>query len=188
MSKRVYLDYASAAPTDPSVLSAMKPHILKFFGNPGANHTEGREAKEALEKARADVADVVKVKKEEIFFTSGATEANTLAIVGHIEGLRKQGRTYKDMHVVTSAIEHANVLKSVEALKEKGVLVSIVFPNAEGIVIKNVRDVAKDQGLTIGEKIVSINSGTIVVPEIVIDFALGGTLLMLRIVISSSKS
>lgn len=134
MSKRVYLDYASAMPTDPAVFSVMKPHILTYFGNPGANHEEGRAAKEVLEKARSEVAETVQVKKEEVIFTSGATEANTLAIIGHIEGLRKQGRTYRDMHVVTSAIEHVNVLKSVEALKEKGVLVSIVFPNEEGII------------------------------------------------------
>jgi cysteine desulfurase len=121
-------------PTDPAVFSAMKPHILTHFGNPGANHEEGRLAKEALETARTEVAEVVQVKKEEVIFTSGATEANTLAIIGHIEGLRKQGQTYRDMHVVTSAIEHVNVLKSVEALKEKGVLVSIVFPNEEGII------------------------------------------------------
>jgi len=149
-------------PTDPSVFSAMKPHILKFFGNPGANHTEGREAKEALELARADVADVVKVKKEEVFFTSGATEANTLAIVGHIEGLRKQGRTYKDMHVVTSAIEHTNVLKSVEALKEKGVLVSIVFPNEKGIVTpESVKKVLTNKTVLVSIQYVNSEIGTI---------------------------
>lgn len=134
MKKRVYLDFASAAPMEKGVLKAMTPHLSTHYGNPGAKHEEGRIAKEALEKARQDIADIVKVKKEEIIFTSGATEANTLAIVGHIEGLKKKGYTYKDMHVVTSAIEHVNVLKSVEALKEKGVHVSIVFPNKEGII------------------------------------------------------
>ena len=134
MKKRVYLDFASAAPMEKGVLKAMEPHLTSQYGNPGAKHTEGREAKEALEKARTDVADILKVKKEEIIFTSGATEANTLAIVGHIEGLKKKGYTYKDMHVVTSAIEHVNVLKSVEALKDKGVHVSVVFPNEEGII------------------------------------------------------
>mgnify|MGYP001243577783 CR=1 FL=1 len=162
MSKRVYLDYASAMPTKRSAFSAMRPHILNFFGNPGANHQEGREAKEALEKARSDVADVVKVKKEEVIFTSGATEANTLAIMGHIEGLRQQGRTYKDMHVVTSAIEHVNVLKSIEALKEKGVLVSIVFPNEEGIITpQSVREVLTNKTVLVSVQYVNSEIGTI---------------------------
>lgn len=162
MNKRVYLDYASAAPTDKAVFAAMKPHILRFFGNPGANHQEGREAKEALDIARADVADVVQVKKEEVIFTSGATEANTLAILGHIEGLRQQGRTYKDMHVVTSAIEHVNVLKSVEALKEKGVLVSIVFPNKGGIITpQSVREVLTNKTVLVSIQYVNSEIGTI---------------------------
>lgn len=162
MSKRVYLDYASAAPTDPAVFSAMKPYLLTHFGNPGANHKEGREAKEALVQAREDVANVLKVKKEEIIFTSGATEANTLAIVGHIEGLRQQGRTYKDMHVVTSAIEHVNVLKSVAALKEKGVLVSIVFPNKEGIITpESVAETLTNKTVLVSVQYVNSEIGTI---------------------------
>lgn len=162
MNKRVYLDYASSMPTEKSVFSAMKPHILKFFGNPGANHLEGREAKEALEEARISVADIVKVKKEEVIFTSGATEANTLAIMGHVEGLRQQGRTYKDMHVVTSAIEHVNVLKSVEALKEKGVLVSVVFPNKDGIITpESVQEVLTNKTVLVSIQYVNSEVGTI---------------------------
>jgi len=149
-------------PTTPSVFSAMKPHMLTFFGNPGANHSEGRFAKEALNNARSSVADVLKVKQEEIIFTSGATEANTLAIIGHVEGLRNQGRTYKDMHVVTSAIEHVNVLKSIEALKEKGVLVSIVFPNEEGIITpKSVQDALTNKTVLVSIQYVNSEIGTI---------------------------
>lgn len=162
MSKRVYLDYASAMPVDPAVFSVVKSHILAYFGNPGAHHEEGRTAKDALEKARCKVAEVVQVKKEEVFFTSGATEANTLAIVGHIEGLRKQGRTYRDMHVVTSAIEHVNVLKSVEALKEKGVLVSIVFPNEEGIITpESVTEVLTNKTVLVSIQYVNSEIGTV---------------------------
>lgn len=162
MRKRVYLDYASAMPTDKAVFSVMKPHMLEFFGNPGANHEEGRLAKEALDEARASVADVVKVKKEEVVFTSGATEANSLAIIGHIEGLRKQGRTYKDMHVVTSAIEHVNVLRSVEALKEKGVLVSVVFPNKDGLVSpESIAEVLTNKTVLVSIQYVNSEIGTI---------------------------
>lgn len=114
--------------------AAMRPYLEGVYGNPGANHEEGREAKKALEEARSSVASVLKVRPEEIIFTSGATEANSLAIIGHIEGLKQMGRTYKDMHVITSAIEHVNILRSIEALKEKGVHVSVVFPNEEGII------------------------------------------------------
>lgn len=162
MSKRVYLDYASAAPIRKEAFSAMKSYMLSSFGNPGASHTEGRGAKEVLDTARKMVADVVKVKKEEIIFTSGATEANTLAIVGHIEGLRKRGVTYKDMHVVTSAIEHTNVLKSISALKEKGVLVSIVFPNKKGIITpESVAKVLTNKTVLVSIQYVNSEIGTI---------------------------
>lgn len=162
MKKRVYLDYASAAPMEKGVLKAMEPHLSTHYGNPGAKHTEGREAKEALEEARKQVADIVKVKKEEVIFTSGATEANTLAIVGHIEGLKKKGYTYKDMHVVTSAIEHVNILKSVEALKEKGVHVSVVFPDAEGrITPQAVADEVTERTVLVSIQYVNSEIGTI---------------------------
>ncbi|XKT75104.1 MAG: cysteine desulfurase family protein [Patescibacteria group bacterium UBA2103] len=162
MKKRVYLDYASAMPMDKDVFLKMRPYMLDVYGNPGANHTEGREAKEVLEEARRSVADALKVKPEEIIFASGATEANTLAIIGHIEGLKKKGRTYKDMHVITSAIEHVNVLKSIEALKEKGVHVSVVFPNEAGIITpESIEKELQDKTVLVSVQYVNSEIGTV---------------------------
>lgn len=133
MKKRVYLDHAAATPLHKEVYKAMKPYF-SLVGNPGASHHEGRVLKEVLEDARNEVAKTLKVRSEEVIFTGGATEGNTLAILGYVEALRTKGYTYKDMHIVTSQIEHANVRKCVEYLKDKGVLVSVVAPNEEGLI------------------------------------------------------
>lgn len=82
VKKRIYLDYASATPTSDAVLAAMEPYWQEVFANPQAVHQEGQRAHQAIEQARAEIAETLQVKPAELIFTSGATEANSLALVG----------------------------------------------------------------------------------------------------------
>ncbi|MCI0597835.1 aminotransferase class V-fold PLP-dependent enzyme, partial [Candidatus Parcubacteria bacterium] len=116
--KRVYLDVAAAAPVHRKAQEAFMK-ALAAYGNPSAIHEEGRAAKNLLEEARKRIARHTGAKPEHVIFTSGATEANALAIVGLIQKRRKNGT--RKMHVLYHPGAHASLTKTVLALKEWGV-------------------------------------------------------------------
>ena len=102
----IYMDYHATTPTDPRVVEAMLPYFTQHFGNAASrNHPFGWEAEEAVDKARKQVADLIGANAKEIVWTSGATEANNLAIKGAASFLRKQGN-----HIITVETEHKSVL------------------------------------------------------------------------------
>ena len=111
----IYLDNAATTQIDPLVVEAMMPYLTEQFGNPGSLYKLGRDAKAAVEKARAQVARLMGAKPEQIIFTSGATEANNMVFEITRPFLERTGKT----HVVTSQIEHKSVLKSVQRLVDK---------------------------------------------------------------------
>jgi cysteine desulfurase len=126
----VYLDHHATTPTDPRVLEAMLPYFTNRFGNPASNaHSFGWEAAEAVEEARGRVAGLLGAEPREVVFTSGATESNNLAIKGVLPGLRARGN-----HVVASAIEHPSVLAPLKRLAREGWDLSLVPPDAQGLV------------------------------------------------------
>lgn len=143
----IYLDYAATTPTAPSVIEAMAQCLGSDgnFGNPASqSHIWGHQAREAVENARLHVADLLNAKPTEIVWTSGATEANNLAIKGAVEALEK-GRK----HIVTSKIEHPAVLDTFGYLESQGCKVSYISPDEGGIihpdsVLESLRD---DTGL-----------------------------------------
>ena len=127
----VYLDCNATTPLDPDV----EPEFLRFvreeFGNAGSRtHEFGTRAKRAVQNARDQVAAVVRCQREEVIFTSGATESNNLAILG----LRAHGEKTGRKHIVASAIEHKAVLEPLEHLAEHGFAVTLVKPEADGAV------------------------------------------------------
>ena len=130
-SSRTYLDYCSITPTDPRVLKESAKYYGSEFGNPSSLHAEGIRAKHALASARASVAASMKAHPDEIVFTASGTEANNLAIIGYVQSL---GREYSSMHIVTSAIEHSSILEPISMLESKGVNVTRVMPDKQGIV------------------------------------------------------
>lgn len=111
----IYLDNAASTPIDPLVVEAMMPYLTEQFGNPGSLYKLGRDAKAAVEKARAQVARLMGAKPEQIIFTSGATEANNMVFEITRLFLKQLGKT----HVITSQIEHKSVLKSVQRLVDE---------------------------------------------------------------------
>ncbi|MDB5255515.1 MAG: aminotransferase class [Chitinophagaceae bacterium] len=106
----IYLDNAASAPMDERVLEAMMPYFTHKFGNPSSIHNYGRETRAAIDKARKTIADILNTSPSEIFFTSGGTEADNMAIFSCIH-------TYELSHVITSPLEHHAVLHTIEELQ-----------------------------------------------------------------------
>jgi cysteine desulfurase len=118
-NRPLYLDNHATTPVDPRVLSAMRPWWEENFANPGSvEHAMGRAAEEAVEEARAHIADLIGADPREIVLTSGATEANNLAIKGAARFAAAQGSERR--RIVTLATEHKCVLESVKAMAEEG--------------------------------------------------------------------
>jgi cysteine desulfurase len=119
------MDANATTPLMPEVLEAMRPFLLEEFGNASSIHQEGQRARAAVEKARGSVARLLGCRPAEIVFTSGGTESDNLAIFGSV----KAGD-----HVISSSIEHHAVLHAVERLGERGVEVSFVAVDGQGLV------------------------------------------------------
>lgn len=131
MKRPLYLDYNSTAPLDERVFEAMRPFFLEDFGNAGSRtHSYGQRAKEGAERAREQVATLLGVRRDEVIFTSGATEANNLAILG----LAAHGETTGRKHVLATAVEHKAVLEPLERLRAAGFTVELVPVTAGGYV------------------------------------------------------
>ena len=127
MKQPVYLDYAATAPMDARVLQEMQPYFLEIFGNPSSIHAYGRRAKQAVTKAKQQIATIIGAKPDEMIFTSGGTEGNNMAIFGVCEAADSGKK-----HVITTQIEHHSVLKTFEVLEKKGFEVTYLKPNQEG--------------------------------------------------------
>ena len=127
MNRRVYLDHNASTSVHPEVLEAMLPFFSERFGNPSSIHGFGREARDGVEGARERVAHFLRVGKDEIVFTSGGTESDNVAVKG-IAAARGRG------HIVTSAVEHHAVLRSVQALEKAGFEATYVPVDGHGMV------------------------------------------------------
>jgi cysteine desulfurase len=125
--RRVYLDHNASTPVHPEVLAAMLPYFAEQYGNPSSIHGFGREARDAVEAAREEIARFLGVANEEIVFTSGGTESDNLAIKGVAHG-RSGG------HIITSRVEHHAVLRTCQALERAGFAVTYLPVDGSGMV------------------------------------------------------
>ena len=123
----IYLDYNATTPVDPLVVVELLPWLNEGFGNPSSNHPYGQRAKQAVEKARTQLASLLGCTPAEIIFTSGGTEANNQALVG--TALANSGR---GMHIITSAVEHPAVLNPLKWLERQGFTVTILPVDGNG--------------------------------------------------------
>jgi len=128
MNRRVYLDHNASTQVHPEVVAAMLPYFGERFGNASSVHSFGREAREGLEIAREQIADFLRVGKEEVAFTSGGTESDNLAIKG-VAGTRGAG------HIITSEIEHHAVLRTCQFLESQGFAVTYLPVDSDGLVV-----------------------------------------------------
>ena len=133
MSKKIYLDYQATTPVSKEILEKMLPYFSDNFGNPHSNnHEYGRRASEAVEEARENIASLINAKKEEIIFTSGATESNNFAI-------KSIARNYfeKDFQIITCKTDHKCVLESAYELEKEGKKVHYLNVDENGLINLN---------------------------------------------------
>jgi len=126
-TKAIYLDYNATTPVDERVADAMLPYLYEHFGNPSSSHMFGIEAKKGVERARAQIANMLGCKVDEIIFTSGGSESNNQAIIGAALANREQGN-----HIITSSVEHPAVLEVCDYLRKIGFKVTILPVDGKG--------------------------------------------------------
>ena len=129
MHDSIYFDHSATTPLDPRVAAAMHAFLEGGFGNPSSLHHPGREARAAVDQARAQVAALLNAQPGEIIFTASGTESDNLALRGVVEALGMDGA-----HIITSAIEHPAVLETCRYLEHQGVSVTLLPVTNEGLV------------------------------------------------------
>ncbi|WP_414148277.1 IscS subfamily cysteine desulfurase [Erwinia sp. BNK-24-b] len=163
MKVPIYLDYAATTPADPRVAEKMVQFLTMdgTFGNPASrSHRFGWQAEEAVDVARNQVAELIGADPREIVFTSGATEADNLAIKGAAELRQEKGK-----HIITSQTEHKAVLDTCVQLEREGFEVTYLQPQADGIItLQQLKDAMRDD--TILVSIMHVNNETGVVQDI----------------------
>ncbi|MBD3290568.1 cysteine desulfurase NifS [candidate division KSB1 bacterium] len=127
--RKVYLDHSATTPVEPQVVDVMIPYLKDKFGNASSIHSFGREAKVALEDAREAIARFINAEAREIYFTSGGTESNNMAIKGAAWLLRDKGN-----HIISSKAEHHAVLYTCDYLKKQGFDVTYLKPDKYGMI------------------------------------------------------
>ena len=160
MSAPVYLDYAATTPTDARVADVMSQHLTLdgIFANPASrSHMLGWQAEQTVEHARRQVADVIAADPREIVWTSGATEADNLALTGFMRANRARGR-----HLVTSIVEHKAVVDTAASLEQEGFEVTWLKPGADGrITPEQLREAVREDTVLVSLMAVNNELGVI---------------------------
>lgn len=151
----IYLDNAATTKVSQRVLNAMIPYFTEVYGNPGSIHTMGSDAFKAMQKAREQCAAPINANPEDIIFTSGGSEANTLAIAGLSKHLISVGKT----HVITTKVEHPSVLEAMKYLFYQGFEVTYLPVLSDGSldIDKFISSIRKNTGLV---SVMAVNNET----------------------------
>jgi cysteine desulfurase len=140
-----YMDHSATSPVNPEVLEAMLPYFTESFGNASTLYALGREARTAMENGRKQVASLIGAKPEEVYFTSGGTESDNIAIKGTASRLKDKGN-----HIITSDIEHPAVEETCKYLEKNGYTVTYLPVGEEGIVkVSDVEEAITDKTILI---------------------------------------
>ena len=154
MDNIIYLDNAATSKVYPEVLDSYNQITLKYFANPSSIHKLGQESNHLLEKSREQILSLFNLSHHEVIFTSGATEANNLAIKGYALANKSRGN-----HLITTAVEHPSVLNAFKALEKYGYEVTILPVNKNGAIeVNSLKEAIKDN--TILVSIMSVNNET----------------------------
>lgn len=125
----IYLDNASTTKVDERVLAEMLPYFTEIYGNASSNHDFGKQAKNAIDESRKQVAELINSNESEIIFTSGATETINMALKGYVDANYSKGN-----HIITAKTEHKAVLETCNYLEERGVEVTYLNVNKNGLI------------------------------------------------------
>ncbi|MBU3811833.1 MAG: cysteine desulfurase NifS [Candidatus Niameybacter stercoravium] len=154
---RIYLDHAATTPVKPEVLDAMMPYFTQSFGNPSSIYQVAQINKKAIDDARETIAKHLGANTNEIFFTSGGTEADNWAIKGIVEANKNKGN-----HIITTKIEHHAVLHTCEYLEKQGFEVTYLDVNEEGVIdLEALKAAIKDTTILISIMYANNEVGTI---------------------------
>ena len=153
----IYLDYQASKPVDPRVVEAMTPYFYNHYGNPSSLHEEGDKARQVLDNARISVAKLINSEPEEILFTSGATEANNLALLGFVQRNKNKGD-----HIVISEIEHISILNIAKKLEKLGFNVSRIPVNQYGeVTVEKIEEQLTDKTMLVSVQYANNEIGTV---------------------------
>ena len=155
----IYLDYNASAPIDPRVLDVMIDIYRNRPGNADSRtHEFGDHARTVVENARKQVAELLGIKPDEVFFTSGATESNNIAI----QGLQEYAETCGKKHIITTGIEHKAVLETCKAMQKRGFEVDFVNPDKSGCILpEQILRLVRDDTLLVSIQHVNNETGCI---------------------------
>jgi len=155
--RNVYLDYSATTPVKEEVVKEMIPYFTEKFGNPSSLYDKGLESKEAIIKAREQVAELINAKPTEIFFTAGGTESDNWVVFGAAEKLKDKGN-----HIITTKIEHHAMLHSCMELEKQGFDVTYLDINEDGVVdLHQLKSAITDKTILISIMLVNNEIGTI---------------------------
>ncbi|GAE26718.1 cysteine desulfurase [Halalkalibacter wakoensis JCM 9140] len=141
----IYVDHAATSPLHPDVLNEMLPYFQTHFGNPSSIHQIGRQARQALDKARRTIASVLNVHEQTLIFTSGGTEADNMAILGYALEHKSKGN-----HIITSKVEHHAVLHACQELEKRGFDVTYLPVDETGRVkLNDVQEALRDDTILV---------------------------------------
>ena len=172
--KLIYLDNAATTRIHPQVLEAMLPYFQEYYGNPSSIYDFGNQVKGALEEARKSVAGALGADPKEIYFTSGATEADNWAVFGAARKMAAKGK-----HIITSTIEHHAVLHPFEMLEKEGFEVTYVPVDEEGILdLAALKNAVREDTTFISVMAVNNEIGTIQPIREIVDFVKGKGILV----------
>ena len=153
----IYADHAATTALSPTAYAAMKPWLQEKYGNPSTLHSLGRDPRKAIASSREIIAECIGAKPEEIFFTSGGTEADNWALTGF--AFRSPERRGK---IITSSIEHHAILNTCDFLKRIGYGISLLPVSNDGIVsIDTLEDYLRDDALLVSIMLANNEIGTI---------------------------
>lgn len=155
----VYLDYNATSPIDYRVLDYMVKLYKGVYGNPDSRtHGFGDNARKVVEEARYKLANILNIDKSEVFFTSGATESNNIALMGLREYAERTGKR----HIITTAMEHKAILETAKKLQSEGFIVNFLKPDISGRVkLEDVRNLLRDDTLLVSVMHVNNETGII---------------------------
>lgn len=153
----LYLDYATNCPVSREVIDIFNDITCKYIGNPNSTHKLGQESKEVIDIATREISDILNIRENEIIYTSGATEANNLAIKGIAGRYKNRGK-----HIITTGLEHNSVLAPVQHLKDQGFEVDMVDILSNGLVdIDHLKSLLRDDTILVSIAYVDSEIGII---------------------------
>ncbi len=159
--KNIYLDNAATTPIDPAVLKSMEPYLRANFGNASSLHYVGLEAKRTVDGVQEKMGHFLGCLPQEVYFTSGATESDNMAILGLTGAILRANSGFKP-HIVVSAMEHDAVLEPAKQLSKDGVEVTYLKPNNKGLIeLDSLRKAIKNNTVLVSIMYVNNEIGTI---------------------------